>query len=172
MPTLPFDGISPQVKETSWIAPNSWVIGRANLGSNVSVFFGAVVRGDINPIVVDDGSNLQEGALLHTSTGLGPCIVGKNVTVGHHAILHGCTIKNNCIIGMGAIVLDGAEVGENCIIGANSLITMNTRIPAGTMVFGSPAKVVRQLTQQEINGIKESAEHYQALCAEYRKVIR
>ena len=168
MPVLPFDGVEPKVAPDAWIAPDSWIIGQVDLGSQCSSFFGTVVRGDILPVRVGDGTNLQEHALLHTSTGLSAVIVGKNVTVGHHAILHGCTVQDNCIIGMGSTILDGAVIEENCVIGANSLVSMNTRIPAGHLAFGSPARPVRKLTPKEIEGIRESARHYRELGEKYR----
>ena len=167
MPVLPYREDHPQIGEGVFIAPDAWVTGKTTIGKNSSLFFGAVVRGDINPVRVGTGTNLQEHALLHTSTGLGPCIVGDYVTVGHRAILHGCTVGNRCIIGMGATILDGAEIGDDCIIGANSLITMNTKIPSGSMVFGSPGKVVRPLTDDERLQIEENATHYIAVAHTY-----
>lgn len=169
MPIIPFQARTPTVAKTAWVAPDAWVIGDSVVGERVSIFFGAVLRGDIEPIRVGNGTNIQEGALLHTSTGLSPCVVGENVTIGHRAIIHGCTVGNSCIIGMGATVLDGAIIEDHCLIGANSLVTMNTRIPAGSLALGSPAKVVRALTAAELAQIEESATHYQKLGAEYHK---
>ncbi|NDC38173.1 MAG: gamma carbonic anhydrase family protein [Proteobacteria bacterium] len=171
MPIIPFQGRTPVVTKTAWIAPDAWVIGDSAVGEHVSIFFGAVLRGDINPIRVGNSTNIQEGALLHTSTGLTPCIVGEHVTIGHRAIIHGCSIGNRCIIGMGATILDGAVVEDCCLIGANSLVTMNTRIPAGSLALGSPAKVVRPLTAAELTQLQESAAHYQRLGAEYQKSL-
>ncbi|MBX7139055.1 MAG: gamma carbonic anhydrase family protein [Oligoflexia bacterium] len=169
MPLLNFKHWTPKISAPHFIAPDAWLTGNVEVGKLVSIFFGSVLRGDINAIRVGDGTNIQEGALLHTSTGLGDCIVGDNVTVGHHAILHGCTIAELCIIGMGATVLDGAQIGKHCIIGANSLVTMNTVIPEGSMAFGAPAKVVRRLSPGEIDSIAESAQHYRELGAEYSR---
>jgi carbonic anhydrase/acetyltransferase-like protein (isoleucine patch superfamily) len=159
------------VAQSAWVAPDAWVIGDTTVAEQVSIFFGAVLRGDIEPIRVGAGTNIQEGALLHTSTGLTPCVVGQNVTIGHRAIIHGCTVGDSCIIGMGATILDGAVIEERCLIGANSLVTMNTRIPAGSLVLGSPAKVVRALTAAELEQLADSAAHYQKLGAEYQRLL-
>jgi carbonic anhydrase/acetyltransferase-like protein (isoleucine patch superfamily) len=169
MPCIPFQTHIPQEAEGMFLAPDAWVIGKVSLGENISIFFAAIVRGDIQSISIGSGTNLQEHALLHTSTGLTDCIVGKNVTVGHRAILHGCTVHDNCIIGMGSTILDGAVIGENCIVGANSLVTMGVKIPPGHLALGSPAKAVRKLTEKEIHEIAESALHYQSLGKTYRE---
>lgn len=168
MPVIPFESETPQIAEGVFIAPDAWVIGKVQLGENVSVFFSTVLRGDIQRISVGAGSNLQEHSLLHTSSGLGDCTVGENVTVGHRAILHGCSVRDNCIIGMGSTILDGAIIGENCIVGANSLVTMNVEIPAGHLALGSPAKAVRKLSPAEIKEIFQSATHYRQLGKHYR----
>ena len=172
MPCLPFDGVHPEISKALFIAPDAWTIGRVTLAEMVSIFFGAVLRGDIQKITVGKGSNIQEHSLLHTSHGLGECLVGENVTIGHRAIIHGAKVGNNCIIGMGATLLDDAEIGDNCIIGANSLVSMRTKIPAGTMAFGSPAKVVRDLKEHELKEIAASAKHYQDLGAYYCKSLK
>lgn len=169
MPVAPFKNWQPQIGSDCFLAPTAWVTGQACLGANVSVFFGATIRGDINQVIVGANSNIQENALLHTSHGLGDCIVGESVTIGHSAIIHGCKIDSNCIIGMGAIILDQAEIGANCIIGAGSLVTMGTKIPAGSMAFGSPAKVIRQLRAEEIESIRASAASYIEVGREYAR---
>lgn len=161
MPLVAWNGILPQLHPSTFVAPNSYITGDVTVGSDVTFLFGAVARGDILPIRVGRGSNLQEHAVLHTSHGLTPCVVGEDVTVGHAAIVHGATVGNRCIIGMGAVILDGAEIGDDCIIGAQSLVTMNTIVPPRSMVFGSPAKVVRTLTAGELQQLLESAESYQ-----------
>ena len=171
MPILPFQHRTPVIAGSAWVAPDAWVIGDTSVAEQVSIFFGAVLRGDIEPVRVGPGTNIQEGALLHTSTGGSPCVVGANVTIGHHAIIHGCTVGDSCIIGMGATILDGAVVEERCLIGANSLITMNTRIPAGSLALGSPARVVRALTNAELEQLAESAAHYQTLGAQYQRLL-
>ena len=169
MPVIPFKDISPNVSESAFVAPDAWVTGDVVLGAEVTVLFGVAIRGDIQKISVGDRTNIQDHAMLHTSHDLPECVVGKNVTVGHHAIVHGCTIKDNCIIGMGSTILDGAVIEENCIIGANSLIPMNKTIPAGSMAFGSPIKVVRSLTPDEIESIKISADDYVMVGQQYKK---
>lgn len=168
MPVRAFNQITPHIADNAFVAPDAWVIGEVSIGKRCSMFFGAVARGDILPISVGDGTNIQEHALLHTSTGLTPCIVGKDVTIGHRAIIHGCTVRDRCIIGMGSTLLDGAVIEEDCIVGANSLVSMNTRIPAGHLAYGSPAKPIRPLTSQELQSIKDSALHYQELGSKYR----
>ena len=146
--------------ESSFIAPDAWIIGKTTLKAHTSVFFGAVLRGDIFEIKVGDRTNIQEHALLHTSNGLGPCTVGDEVTVGHRAIIHGAIVGSRCIIGMGATILDGAEISEDSIVGANSLVTMNKKFPPRSMIMGSPAKAVRELTDEEVKSITDSAQHY------------
>lgn len=160
MPIIPYASDTPTVGKGSFIAPDAWITGKVTIATDVTILFHAVLRGDVNGIFVGHGTNIQDHAMLHTSTGLGDCIVGDFVTIGHSAIIHGCKVESNCIIGMGATILDGAIIGENCIVGANSLVTMNTEIPPGSMVMGSPAKVVRALNQIEIEGIKASAVGY------------
>ncbi len=169
MPLISIHKATPALQERVFLAPDAWVTGQVFIAADVSIFFGVVMRGDINAIYVGSGTNIQEHALLHTSRGLGDCRVGSDVTIGHHAIIHGCTVGDRCIIGMGSTILDGAVVGDDCIIGANSLITMNTIIPPRSMVFGSPAKVMRSLTDKELDQIKESAISYQQLGAEYHR---
>jgi len=170
MPIINFKEHTPEVAADCWIAPDAWVIGDCVLESKSSVFFGAVLRGDVNRIIIGAGSNIQDQAMLHTSHGLGNCVVGADVTVGHRAILHGCQVKDRCIIGMGTTILDNAIIEEDCIIGANSLVSMNTVIPAGSMAFGSPAKVIRKLSQAELQQLKDSACSYRATSSEYFKM--
>lgn len=169
MAIIPFKDKSPNVGKELFLAPDAWLIGDVTIGDSVSIFFGVVLRGDINPIKVGSGSNIQEHATLHTSWGLGPCVVGSHVTVGHGAILHGCTVEDHCIIGMGSTILDNAVIGTNSLVGANALVTMNTVIPPRSLVVGSPAKVVRQLTDKELDEIRRSAKSYQEKGAWYQK---
>lgn len=171
MAIIPYQDRSPVINEKHFIAPDAWVIGDVKISPLVSIFFGAVLRGDINPITVGHGSNIQEHAMLHTSHGLGPCTVGSNVTIGHRAIIHGCTIGDHCIIGMGSVILDGAEIGENCIIGAQALVPMNAKIPAGSLVVGVPAKVLKPLNAEQLENIRHSALSYQKTGAEYKKLL-
>lgn len=172
MPTLQLKDLCPRAPESCFIAPDAWVIGDVALGEHVSVFFGAVLRGDILPIKVGQGSNVQEHAVLHTSHGLSPCLVGSEVTVGHRAILHGCTVGDRCIVGMGATVLDGAEIGAECLIGAQSLVPMNLKAPPRSMIRGVPARVVRSLTDDEVASLQFSAERYIEAGQEYRALFK
>ncbi len=138
-----------------WIAPNATVTGNVTLQNHVSVWYGAVLRGDSGAITVGEGSNIQDNAILHEKT-----TIGNYCTIGHGAIVHGCTVGDNCIIGMGAIVLNGAVLGNNCLVGAGAVVTGKTNAPDGSMLLGSPAKVVKPLTPEQIAGNRESAEHY------------
>jgi carbonic anhydrase/acetyltransferase-like protein (isoleucine patch superfamily) len=150
---------SPQLGQGVYIARGAVVIGDVTLGDHSSVWYNAVVRGDINRIVVGHHSNVQDNAVLHLADEY-PCIVGNYVTIGHSAVVHACTIGDECLVGMGAIVLDGAVVGEQSIIGARALVTQGTQIPPGSMVLGAPAKVVRTLTDAERKGLSYWAEKY------------
>lgn len=132
----------------AWAADGAAVVGNVTIGDESSVWYNAVIRGDEAPIVIGSGSNVQDGAVVHVDKDY-PCTIGNSVTIGHNAIIHGCTIGHNTVIGMGAIVMNGAEIGEDCIIGAGSLVTQGTVVPDGMMAFGSPAKVIRPLTEEE-----------------------
>lgn len=145
----------------SWIAPTATVIGRVRLEKNASVWFGAVIRGDNELITIGQGSNVQDGAILHTDEGF-PLTVGNDVTIGHQAMLHGCVIGDGSLIGIQAVVLNGAKIGANCLIGAKALVTEKMVIPDGSLVVGSPAKVVRTLSEQQQAGIRANAVGYVA----------
>lgn len=148
-----------EMAEGSWIAETAVVIGKVRLEKNASVWFNAVLRGDNDVILIGENSNVQDGAIMHTDDG-SPLILGKNVTVGHKAMLHGCTVGDNSLIGINAVVLDGAKIGRNCIIGANALVAEGKEIPDGSLVMGSPGKVVRQLSEQQQQMIADGAVHY------------
>lgn len=147
------------VGEDYFIADNATVIGSVIIHNDVSIWFNAVIRGDNDPITIGEGTNIQDGAVIHTDEGI-PLNIGKGVTVGHQAMLHGCTIGDNSLIGINAVILNHAKIGKNCIIGANCLITQGKEIPDNSMVLGSPGKVVKEVTEQEIIELKHSAEHY------------
>ena len=134
----------------NWVAPNASIIGDVTLEKNTSIWFNATLRGDIENIYVGEGSNIQDGSVLHTDPGF-PLKIGKDVTIGHLVMLHGCTIEDNSLIGIGAVILNGAKIGKNCIIGANALITENKVIPDNSLVVGSPGKIVRQVSKEEQN---------------------
>ncbi len=154
----------------NWVAPNATIIGDVILEKNTSIWFNATLRGDIENIYVGEGSNVQDGSVLHTDPGY-PLKIGKNVTVGHLVMLHGCTIGDNSLIGIGAVVLNNAIIGKNCVIGAKSLITENKEIPDNSLVVGSPGRVIRKLTNLEIKAIKENAIRYQNNWKKYSKSI-
>lgn len=154
----------PRIGAGVFIARNATVIGDVTLGAKASVWYGAVLRGDINRIVVGEGSNVQDNAVVHLADDY-PALIGNYVTVGHSAIVHACVIGDECLIGMGATILDGAEIGDQCIIGAGALVTPRTKIPPGSMVLGSPGKVVRPLSAEERAGLRYWADKYVANAA-------
>ena len=154
----------------NWVAPNANVIGDVTLEKNTSIWFNATLRGDIENIYVGEGSNVQDGSVLHTDPGY-PLKIGKHVTVGHMVMLHGCTIGDNSLIGIGAVILNNAKIGNNCIIGAKSLITENKEIPDNSLVVGSPGRVIRKVTDEEVKAIKENAIRYQENWKKYSKSI-
>lgn len=172
MPVINFENHQPRLADDVFLAPNAYAIGELSIGSESSVFFSVTLRGDILPIEVGSRTNIQEGALLHTSHGRSPCIVGDGVTIGHSSVIHGCNVKDNSLIGMGAIVLDDAIVEEDCIVGANALVTSGTVIPRGSLALGSPAKVVRKLNDSEIESNRESAAHYVEVSRKYLDIFR
>ncbi len=145
--------------QNCFIARGAQVIGKVNLGENVGIWYNAVVRGDTNTITIGDNSNIQDNATLHTDAAF-PVQIGVGVTIGHNAIVHGCTIGDNTVIGMGSIVLSGAVIGSNCIIGAGSLVTGKMHIPDNTLAFGNPAKIIRAVTAAEADANRENAVHY------------
>ncbi|MBF8747404.1 MULTISPECIES: gamma carbonic anhydrase family protein [Pseudomonas] len=144
---------------TSWAAPTATLIGKVRLQAHASVWFGAVLRGDNELIDIGEGSNVQDGTVMHTDMG-SPLTLGKGVTVGHNAMLHGCSVGDYSLIGINAVILNGARIGKHCIIGANALIAEGKEIPDGSLVMGSPGKVVRELTEQQKRMLEASAAHY------------
>ena len=152
---------SPSQPENSdyWFAPDARVIGQVTIGAGASIWWGSVLRGDNEPIVLGDGSNLQEHCVCHVDPGF-PLTIGQNCTIGHKAMLHGCTIGDGSLIGMGATVLNGAKIGQNCLIGAGALVTEGAEIPDGSLVVGMPARVKRALSDEAIAGLARSAEKY------------
>ncbi len=150
----------PQIAPTAWVADSAQVMGNVILEEKSSIWFGTVIRGDTETITIGEGSNIQDACVVHADVGA-PVLVGKNVTVGHKVMLHGCTVGDGSLIGIGAIVLNGAKIGKNCVVGAGSLVTERKEFPDGSMIMGSPAKVVRQLTEEQIAGLAWSAQHYQ-----------
>jgi carbonic anhydrase/acetyltransferase-like protein (isoleucine patch superfamily) len=163
--------IAPQIDPTAWVAGDANVIGGVVLGAHTSVWFGATLRGDTETITLGRGSNVQENCVFHTDVGY-PLTIGENCTIGHKVMLHGCTIGDNSLIGMGATILNGAVIGKNCLIGAGALITENKVIPDGSLVMGAPGKVVRALDAQAIAGLTRSALHYQENAARFATELR
>tara|TARA_B100000700_G_C14830229_1_gene754126 strand:+ start:34 stop:537 length:504 start_codon:yes stop_codon:yes gene_type:complete len=158
----------PEVHPEAWVAANATIVGKVKLEKNSSIWFNAVLRGDVEPITIGENSNIQDGSILHTDPGF-PLIVGKGVTVGHMVMLHGCKISDDTLIGIGSIILNNAKIGKNCIIGANTLITENKTIPDNSLVVGSPGRVLRKVTDEEINAILENSKHYVDNSKKYKK---
>lgn len=165
------DGMVPDLAPDCWVAPDANVIGQVVLGAGVSVWFGATLRGDNEPIVVGTGTNLQENVVCHTDMGF-PLTIGENVTVGHKAMLHGCTIGDGSLIGMGATVLNGARIGRGCLIGAGALVTEGKEIPDGSLVMGAPGKVVRMLDDTARAALLASAENYRTNARRFRAGLK
>ena len=165
-----FENKTLKSEENNWIAPNATVIGDVILKKNSSVWFNAVLRGDIEAITIGEGTNIQDGSILHTDPGY-PLTIGSGVTVGHMVTLHGCSIADDSLIGISSTVLNNAKIGKNCIVGAKTLITENKVIPDNSLVIGSPGKIIRQITDDEIKHIKENAKHYIENWKKYSKII-
>jgi carbonic anhydrase/acetyltransferase-like protein (isoleucine patch superfamily) len=165
------DGKQPQVAATAWVADSAQVMGAVNLHAGASVWFGSVLRGDTETIEIGEGSNIQDGSVLHADHGK-PLVVGKHVTVGHMVMLHGCTIGDESLIGIGAVILNGAKIGKNCLVGAGSLVTEGKEFPDGSMIMGSPAKVVRELSSEQIEGLRQSAKHYVANAQRFQTTLK
>ena len=168
MTVYALDGLAPDVDPDAWVAPDANVIGAVTLMPRASVWFGATLRGDNERITVGTGSNIQEACILHTDMGY-PLTIGADCTVGHAAILHGCTLEDRVLIGMGATVLNGAVIGAESLIGAGALVTEGKVIPPRSLVMGAPGKVVRELSDEEVQGLRLSALHYQENAARFRE---
>ncbi len=173
MPLYEIDGIQPEFEDqsTNWIAPDAAIIGNVRLARDVGIWFGCVLRGDNEPITIGEGSNIQEHVVMHTDPG-SPLTIGRGCTVGHKAMLHGCTIGDNSLIGMGATVLNGATIGRNSLVGAGALVTEGKSFPDNSLIIGSPAKAVRTLDDNAVAGLKASAEHYVANGRRFTKGLR
>ncbi|MCY7338536.1 MAG: gamma carbonic anhydrase family protein [Sphingomonas bacterium] len=171
MPLYSIDDLAPTLGQGAWAAPSADLIGDVRLGARASVWFGAVIRADNTPIVIGDESNVQDGAVGHSDPGA-PLTIGARVTVGHQAILHGCTIGDGGLIGMGARVLNGATIGANCLVGAGALVTEGKTFEPGMLIVGSPARAVRALSEAEIDALMLSAAHYAHKAAHYAAQLR
>jgi carbonic anhydrase/acetyltransferase-like protein (isoleucine patch superfamily) len=173
MPLYALDEHVPQIADPArlWLAPNAQVIGRVTLGLDVGIWFGAILRGDNEPIRIGDRTNVQEAVVMHVDPGL-PLTIGEDVTVGHGAIVHGCTIGDGTLIGMGATILNGARIGRSCLVGANALVTEGKEFPDNSLIVGAPAKAVRLLDEAAIAGLRRSAAAYVENGRRYRTGLR
>ena len=165
------EGRVPAVDEQAWVAPGATIVGDVQLAADTSVWFGVVIRADNEPIRIGSGSNIQENAVLHVDPGM-PLTIGEDVTVGHQAMLHGCTVGDGSLIGIQAVVLNGAKIGRHCLVGAGALVTEGKSFPDGSLIIGTPAKVARPLTEAEIAGLKTSATGYAARSKLYRRELK
>jgi carbonic anhydrase/acetyltransferase-like protein (isoleucine patch superfamily) len=161
-------GVRPRIDATAWVADSARVVGDVTLGPRASVWFGAAIRGDIEPIAIGAESNVQDNAVLHTDDGR-PLTIGSRVTVGHGAILHGCTVGDDALVGMGAIVLNGARIGRGCLVAAGALVTEGREFPDGVLILGSPAQAVRAVTPAELAGMIANAQRYVGQAERYRR---
>lgn len=168
---LEYKNIKPKIGKAVFVAPTAVVIGDVEIGDDASIWFGTVVRGDVNSIRIGKGTNIQDNSVVHVNNEHSPkpskIFIGNDVTIGHQVILHGCSIEDECLIGMGSLLMDGVVIEKNSVIGAGSLVTMDTVIPSGYLAMGRPAKVIRKLNEQELALLLESAEHYQRLAKTY-----
>jgi len=164
------DDLAPQIADSAWVADSAEVMGDVWLGDEVSIWFGVVVRGDTDRITVGARTNIQDLSVLHADEGM-PLTIGSGVTVGHKAMLHGCSIGDDSLIGIGAVVLNGATIGRGCLVGAGALVTEGKSFPDGSMIIGSPAKVVRQLTPEQQQGLRRSADHYVANAQRFKTTL-
>jgi len=162
------DGHKPQIADSAFIAESADIIGKVTIGEQAGIWFGAVLRGDLEPIIIGNGSNVQDNSVVHTERGA-PAIVGKNCTIGHKALIHGCVIHDNCLIGMGAIIMNYAEIGEESLVGAGALVTEHKKFPPRSLIIGAPARAVRCLTDEEIEGIRKNVKSYQDNAARFRR---
>lgn len=163
---LPYKGMMPEIAEDVFIAPTAAVVGNVKLGKGSSIWFGAIVRGDFQPITIGEYTNIQDNSTIHIM-GDSPTDIGSHVTIGHNCLVHCRRIGDNCLIGMGSILLGYTEIGDNCIIGAGTVLTQHKKIPSDCLVYGNPAKIIRAVREDELEAIRESAEHYTECAMEY-----
>lgn len=171
MAIFELDGNAPHLAEGAWVADSAEVIGKVELHKNASIWPRVVIRGDNDLIQVGEGSNVQDASVLHTDPGY-PLIIGKHVTVGHQVMLHGCQIGNGSLIGIGAVILNGAKIGKNCLVGAGALVTEGKEFPDGSMILGAPAKAVKELTPEQITGLKDIAGRYVKNAQRYVQTLK
>ncbi len=171
MAIFQLDQLVPQLAESAWVADNATVIGNVHLGENSSIWFNAVLRGDTDRLTIGRNSNVQDGSVLHADPGY-PLTLGENVTVGHLVMLHGCSIGDGSLVGIKAVVLNGARIGRDCLVGAGALVTEGKEFPDGSLIIGSPAKAVRQLSPEQIAGVRHAAAHYVDNARRYRQGLQ
>ena len=171
MPICALNDLTPSLASGAWVAPSADLIGDVRLGERASVWFGAVIRADNTPITIGTETNIQDGSICHSDEGF-PLVIGARVTVGHQAILHGCTLADDCLIGMGAKILNGAVIAADCIVGAGALVTEGKRFPSGSLIIGAPARVVREVRNEERQMLRASAAHYARKAANYCQNLR
>jgi carbonic anhydrase/acetyltransferase-like protein (isoleucine patch superfamily) len=164
-----YAGQAPRIDATAWLADDATVVGDVELGPGASLWFGVVVRGDVNHVRVGARTNLQDLTVVHVTGGRHPTVIGEDVTVGHRVVLHGCTVHDACLIGIGSVVLDGAEIGPEAMVGAGALVPPGMKVPPRTLALGAPARVVRPLTDAEVASLRVSAAHYVEYAAQYRR---
>jgi carbonic anhydrase/acetyltransferase-like protein (isoleucine patch superfamily) len=162
---------TPHIADSAWVADSAQVIGNVHLAEDASVWFGTILRGDAEPIRIGKGVNVQDGTVIHTDPGY-PCTLEQNVSIGHQVMLHGCTVGENSLIGIQAVVLNGARIGRNCLVGAGALVTEGKEFPEGSLIVGSPAKVVRPLTPEQIEGLQRVSAHYIANAQRFRTGLK
>ncbi len=168
MSLFPYRGLLPEVHESAFVAPTASVVGDVEIGAQSSIWFGAVLRGDVMPIRIGARTSIQDNSVVHATGGWEPAIIGDDCTVGHSVILHGCTVGDRVLVGMGSVVLDAARIGDDVILGAGSLVTARSEIPSGVLAFGRPAKAVRPLTDDERQSLRDAVSVYVGLVDDYR----
>ena len=171
MAVYELNSVAPQIAASAFVADSAQVMGNVHIGEDASIWFGTVIRGDTSTIRIGKGSNIQDASVLHADFGQ-PLVVGERVTVGHQVMLHGCTIGDESLIGIGAVVLNGAKIGKNCLVGAGALVTEGKEFPDGSMIIGAPAKAVRELTPEQIEGLRQSALHYIENARRFKQGLR
>lgn len=166
---IAYRGIHPQIADSAFVAPTATIVGNVHIGDNSGVWFGVILRGDVNRIRIGQRTNLQDGSIVHVTSGTHPTVVGDGVTVGHGVKLHGCSVGDGCLIGIGAIVLDGAVIGEESLVAAGTLVVPGTKVPPRSLVVGSPGKVRRSLTDEECGQLQLLADRYVAYRLDYQQ---